>query len=399
MLDDVPEMTRQGTQSTDSDFKAARSRFPTTNSLTYLNSGSYGLLADSVHAAMLEYHQLRLEKGADWNAWIERFEMVRLKTARLLNADTNEIAITASASAGINSLASGLDLSGPRNRVVLSNYEFPTGGQIWHAQQRRGAILGYVPESEDRTIPVEHFFRAIDERTKLVVLSHVCYRHGGKLPADDIRAVADMAHRQGAWLLLDIYQSVGSEAIDLRALDVDFAVGGMLKYLLGSAGIGFLYAKKNLLEQLTPSQTGWFAQEDIGAMDMFRNEPSFSAARFQAGTPPVPSCYAADAGLEIILGLGAARIGARISELTNGAIGALQAAGLRTTTPIDAKRRGPMIAVAAKDDHSVVQELLKRKIVTSCRDGNVRAGFHFYNDENDIEALAGALREIRPLLA
>jgi selenocysteine lyase/cysteine desulfurase len=379
-------------------FEAVRSRFPTLQSLTYLNSGSYGLLADSVQAAMLEYLQLRLEKGADWDSWVERSERVRAKTARLFNVDPGEIAVTASASAGINSLASAIDFSGERNRVVLSNYEFPTSGQIWHAQQRRGAILDYVPESPDRTIPLEHFAGAIDDRTRLVVLSHVCYRHGGKIPDDDIRAIAELAHRHGALLLLDAYQSVGSEAIDLRALDVDFAVGGMLKYLLGTAGIGFLYARTSLVEQLTPSMTGWFAQEDIGAMDMFRNQPSSSAARFQAGTPPVPSCYAADAGLDIILEMRADSIGARVRELTGHAIAALQAEGFRIATPLEPSRRGPMIAVEAKDDQAVVQALLQRKIVTSSRDGNLRAGFHFYNNEGDIDALVGALREVRPLL-
>jgi hypothetical protein len=191
------------------DFEAVRSRFPTLASLTYLNSGSYGLLADTVQAAMLEYLQLRLEKGADWGAWVERSERVRAMTARLLNVDPEEIAVTASASAGINSVASALDFSGERNKVVVSNYEFPTSGQIWHAQQRRGAVLDYVPESDDRTIPLDNFARAIDERTKLVVISHVCYRHGGKIPADDIRAIAELAHRHGALLMLDVYQSVG----------------------------------------------------------------------------------------------------------------------------------------------------------------------------------------------
>jgi selenocysteine lyase/cysteine desulfurase len=197
----ISELQGPESRTAAAEFEAMRSRFPTLASLTYLNSGSYGLLADTVQAAMLEYLQIRLEKGADWEAWVERSERVRAKTARLLNVDPEEIAITASASAGINSLASALDFSGERNKVVVSNYEFPTSGQIWHAQQRRGAMLDYVPETDDRTIPLQHFARAIDERTKLVVISHVCYRHGGKIPADDIRAIAELAHRHGALLM------------------------------------------------------------------------------------------------------------------------------------------------------------------------------------------------------
>ena len=197
-----------------------------------------------MRAAFDEYLQSRIDRGADWDEWVTRAEAVRGQVARLLGTDPDEIAVTASASSGMNAIASALDFSGGRNRIVISNYEFPTSAQIWHAQEKRGAVVAHVAEGADGLIPIEAIEAAIDERTALVVLSHVCYRHGAKFAADTIRRAAAHAHANGALFLLDCYQSVGSESLDLRALDVDFAVGGMLKYLLGTAGIGFLYARR-----------------------------------------------------------------------------------------------------------------------------------------------------------
>ena len=377
----------------------ARGRFPSLQSIAYLNSGSYGLLADTVIAAFDDYVQHRIRVGADWDAWVVRSERVREKTASLLNARPAEIAVTASASAGMNAVASALDFSGERNRVLVSNYEFPTSGQIWHAQARRGAVIEHVPEDEGGLIPLEHFERAIDERTRIVVISHVCYRHGGKFPADTLRALADLAHRNGAYIILDTFQSAGAEPVDVRALDVDFAAGGMFKYLLGTAGIGFLYVRDRLIDALVPTVTGWFAQDDIGQMNIFANEPSHSAARFQAGTPPVPSCYAADAGLELILGYGVEAIAARIGALTAYALTRFAEEGLTLATPAANAARGPMLALRAKDAPQLVHNLIGRNVVTSYRDGNVRAGFHFYNNREDVDRLVAGLTENRALLA
>lgn len=378
---------------------SARDRFATLKTLAYLNSGSYGLLGDTVVAALDEYVQHRLQVGADWDAWVERSERVREKTARLLNARPSEIAVTASASAGMNAVASALDFASGRNRILVSNYEFPTSGQIWHAQEQRGAVVEHVPENDEGVIPLDHFERAIDERTRIVVVSHVCYRHGGKFAARDLRALADMAHRNGAYLILDTFQSAGAEPIDVRALDVDFAAGGMFKYLLGTAGIGFLYVRDRLVDQLVPTVTGWFAQDNVGLMNIFANEPSHTAARFQAGTPPVPSCYAADAGLALVLGYGVEAIAARIEELTAYALEQFAAEQFKPATPPLKEARGPMLALRAVDAPQLVHKLIERNVVTSYRDGNVRAGFHFYNNREDVDRLVEGLRANRALLS
>src|ERR1700677_428111 len=238
-------------------FQALRKEFPVLERKTYLNSGSYCALANDVKAAFEAYMDDRLLVGANWDVWTTKNESVRSLTATLLNAAPDEIAVTASVSAGLNALASALDFSGPRDKVVVSDFEFPTNAQIWHAQEPRGARVVHVPRAADGYIPLGQFERAIDEHTQLVAITHVCFRNGAKL---DIPGIVRLARAKGARVLLDCSQSVGSLDIDVKALDVDFAAGGMLKYLLGTAGIGFLYARDSLVRELVPLNSGWFAQ-------------------------------------------------------------------------------------------------------------------------------------------
>lgn len=374
------------------DFKALRRRFPVLERKTYLNSGSYCALADGVRDAIEAYMDDRLQVGANWDVWVAKNEAVRHAMAAVLSADADEIAVTASASAGINALASALDFSGPRNKVVVSDFEFPTSAQIWHAQEPRGARIVHVPKTPGGDIPPESFARAIDEQTQLVAVTQVCFRNGARL---DIPGIVRLAHERGARVLLDCYQAVGALTVDVQRLDVDFAVGGMLKYLLGTAGIGFLYARGSLIPALTPTHSGWFAQEDIFAMDITANRPSSSARRFEAGTPAVVNCYAAEAGLKIILEVGTGIIEERVRALTRRCLAALESIGWASVTPSADERRGPMVCVPARDPARLVATLLEQDIVTSFRDHNLRAGVHFYNSEDDIDRFVAALEASR----
>jgi len=377
------------------DWAAFRALFPTLEHKAYLASGSYGLLAKPVEAAFRQYLDDRLERGVDWGGWGARTEAVRAGMAALLNTDADEIAVTTSASDGINSLASAIDFSGPRNKVLLSNLEFPTGAQIWHAQAARGAVVEHVAEAQDGGIPLEHFAAAIDETTKLIQITHVCYRNGQRL---DVGAITRLAHERGAMVLLDAFQSVGAMEVDVAALGVDFAVGGMLKYLLGTAGIGWLYVARRRLG-LTPTASGWFAQADIDAMDIFANDPAPNARRFQTGTPPVVNSYAAEAGIALIREVGIGAIEARIRALTGEAMDRLTAAGCRLATPRDDARRGPQVAIRSADAPRLTGQLIERGVIVSSRDGNVRCMFHAYNDGSDIDALLDGLMAHRELLA
>ena len=374
------------------DFVALRREFPVLERKTYLNSGAYCALANSVRDAFNAYMDDRLAVGANWDVWVMKNEAVRNLMARVLKCASDEVAVTASASAGINSIASAFDFSGERKKVVVSDFEFPTNAQIWHAQEKRGARIVHVPIAADGYIPLENFAAAIDECTALVAVTHVCFRNGAKL---DIAGIVKLAHAKGAKILIDCYQAVGAVDIDVKALDTDFAVGGMLKYLLGTAGIGFLYCRPELIQSLVPTHSGWFAQKDITAMNIFGNVPSPTARRFEAGTPPVPNCYAAEAGLEFLLKVGTPVIEKRIQQLTRRCMEKLNEIGWASHTPTADARRGPMVCVKSKNAAELAQRLMARDIVTSYRDQSIRATIHFYNTDDDIDTLIAALADLR----
>jgi len=376
---------------------AVRSEFPIFEHKTYLNSCSQGALALRVRRAYEEYLAGWDENGAEWGHWVERAETMRAAFARLLHAAAEEIAITTSVSQAVAGVVSALRFDGSdRRRIVISDHEFPTVGQIAHAQELRGAEVVHVHPAADGSIPPERFAEAVDEHTALVCCTAVSYKTGHR---HDIAAIARIAHASGALCLADGYQAIGALDLDPGALGADFVTGGTVKYLLASAGLGFLYVRHDLLARLLPTQTGWFADEDIFKMDIGDYSPAPDARRFDAGTPPVPNIYAGVAGLSLIEEAGTAAIEAHIGALSDELIAGLDALQATVVTPRDPASRGPLVCVACGDVDALVAALAAEAVVVSSRERNLRIALHLYNTRDDVEAVLAALARHRHLLA
>jgi selenocysteine lyase/cysteine desulfurase len=373
-----------------------RHRFPVFEQRVYINSCSQGALSDSVRAAYDRYLADWDEHGAPWEYWVEQLEAVRGSISRLVNADEDEIAVTTSVSAGVSALASGLRFGDGRDKVVVSDFEFPTIGQIWHAQERLGVRVEHVPAEAGGTIPLERFEAAIDEQTALVAVTNVCFRNGSRL---DVGAVTRLAHERGALVLVDAYQTVGSLPVDVRAIGCDFLVAGVLKYLLGSAGLGFLYCRRELVQGIEPTATGWFADRDIFEMDIHDYSPAPTARRFEAGTPPIPPIYAGIAGIELMQEIGIAETEAHVRELNAILHDGLEELGAKAVTPRAREQSGALLCVASKDVNTLVAGLAAEGIVTSSRDDNLRISAHCYNTAEDVATVLGALARNRGLLS
>lgn len=371
-----------------------RSHFPIFQTKTYVNSCSQGALSGDVRAAYERYMADWDENGSPWEHWVERGEAARAAFARLIGASPDEVAVMTSVSAGVSALMSCFDFRGRRGKIVVADFAFPTVGQISHAQEPRGARIVHVPLA-GATIPYEAFERAIDDETALVALSHVSFRTGAR---QDVAAITHLAHRHGALLLLDSYQALGTLPIDVRQLGVDFLVGGTLKYLLSSAGLAFLYARKDLILRLRPTSMGWFSQAEIFAMDIYHNTPANSARRFESGTPPIPNIYAGLAGMAIIQRIGVEAIEGHIRELTDHLIAGAMRMGCNVVTPLRPSQRGALITIKSNDVHALVERLATRGIVVSSREQNLRVSPHFYNNHDDIERVLEGLKASRDLL-
>lgn len=371
-----------------------RERFPIFKSKTYINSCSQGALSIDVQNAYKKYLVDWQEKGSPWELWVEKLEAARNAFASLVNANPHEIAVNTSVSAAVSAIASGLDFSGERNKIVITDFAFPTTAQVWHAQEQRGAKVVHVPAAGN-SIPLEYIDELIDERTKLVSVAHVCFRNGVR---QDAEAIIEMAHRKGALVLLDSYQALGTFPIDVKKLKVDFLVGGVLKYLLASAGLAYAYVRKDLIPQINPTATGWFAQDNIFAMDIYHHTPSPSARRFESGTPPIPNIYAALAGLKLIQSIGLEHIEEHIQDITGAIKEGVMKRGFNLVSPVDPKKHGAMVTLRSHKVDLLVKWLEEDGIIVSSRDDNLRISPHVYNNLNDVDHLLDCLTKHKALL-
>ena len=375
---------------------AVRGEFPIFETATYLNSCSQGALSHRVRVAVEGWLAGWDENGAEWDFWVERNEAFRSSVAALLHARADDVAVTTSVSQGVSALVSALPLEKGRNRIVISEYEFPTVGQIAHAQELRGAEVVHVPPGDDGSIGAERFAEAIDERTALVCCTTLSYRSGHR---HDVSAIAEIAHDAGALVLADSYQACGAVELDVRSLGADAITGGTVKYLLGTAGLGFMWVRPEVHEALVPTQTGWFADEDIFAMSIADYSPHASARRFDSGTPPVPSLYAGVAGISLVAETGVPAIEAHVHALGERLIDGLDELGATVVTPRAAAERGPLVCVRSTDVGALVAALAAERIVVSSREDKLRIALHLYNVEADVDTLLEALARNRSLLA
>jgi selenocysteine lyase/cysteine desulfurase len=355
-----------------------RKRFPVLGQRVYLNSCSQGALSDEVEAGMLEYLRTWHAQGSPWDLWVEEYEAGRRRFAELIGADSSEVALVPSASAGVNALASSLAFQ-HKKRVVLGDFEFPTMGHIWLAQRSRGAEVVFAQATGNR-LQLDAYDRLVDKQTLIVPLTHMCFMNGFRSP---VAEVVQIAHDRGAMVLLDDYQDCGTRPIDVKRLKVDAYVSGTLKYLLGPPGLAFLYVRESIAEQLVPTVTGWFGQRNPFAFDAKLFDPAPGARRFESGTPPIPTIYGAIAGVRMLQELGLNQVADQIRELTRALIKGALEFGIQLKTPPDSV--GPLVVLQTKGAEKVVNLFADAGVTCSSRHDGLRISFHAYNTLDDVK--------------
>jgi selenocysteine lyase/cysteine desulfurase len=376
---------------TDDEICELRSHFPILRDKTYLYNCSQGALSDEVEAGLAAYAHSWRTSLDPWREWSDIWEQLRAEFARFIHAEPDEVALVASASAGINPIANALSFE-KRSRVVMGEYEFPTMGHIWLAQQPRGAQVHFLA-GVDQALPLQSYEQAVDERTCVVAVTQVSFVNGFRA---DTAGIARIAHQRGALVFLDGYQDCGTRPLDVKALDVDFFVTGTLKYLLGPAGLGFLFVRRELIESLTPTITTWMAQRNAFAFDTQTLDPSPTARRFDGGTPPVPDIYMARAALSLLTRVGFDNVAAQVERLARAFLEGVAALRISCKTPADSV--GPLIVLRASDAPALVSRLAERGIAVSARRDGVRFAFHVYNTIKDVHSALEALESHLHLL-
>lgn len=364
---------------------AWRSRFPILADSAYLISNSLGAMPEGVRDALGAYAHTWARCGVRaWESdWWTLAGRVGDTLAGILGAPPGSVSTHQNVTLASAVVASCFDFQGPRNKVVCSELNFPSIIQMYREHERRGARLCLVPSPDGFTVPTGAMLEAIDEETLLVSISHVVFRSSY---VQDVRAIVARAHEVGALVVLDTYQSVGIMPVDLTALDVDFAVGGVLKWLCGGPGVSYLYVRPALASRLRPMITGWFARRDAFAFDPRDDSLRADGGRFLNGTTHIPSLTAAMPGLEIIAQLDLDAVRSKSVRQTELLIAAADEHGWPVRSPRDPGRRAGHVVIDPPRAEQLTGELLERRIFVDHRAGaGIRLAPHFYTADEEIE--------------
>lgn len=372
------------------DLATWRAQIPLLGSCIPMNNCSQAPQTSAARAAAEQYLDSWNRSGMDWEAWMVEVGEAKAAFARLIGAEPEEIAVTSSVSEATSAVASALDFAGPRNRVVVTEAEFPTVGQVWLAQERRGAKVSWVPVTDGR-IELPAYEPLITDRTALVSACHAYYLNGY---TQDLRTLGEMVHARGALLYADAYQTAGAIPIDVKTLGVDFLAAGNLKFLMGIPGIAFLYVRPELADTLRPTLTGWFGRVQPFRFDPKRLDWAPGARRFDTGTPPVLNAYIARAGMQMIAELGVERIRAWHQVLVQRMIDGGRARGLSLHGVSDVSRKTVSTAFLVENAHEVEAAMRARGVLPAARGPVIRLAPHFYTSLDEVDIALDLLAEL-----
>jgi kynureninase len=371
-----------------------RSEFPILERTTYLISNSLGAMPRGVRDAMQGYADTWATRGV--RAWEERWWMLASDVGDqigvLMNAAPGSVATHPNVTTCQAVVASCLDFGGTRNKVVLTDMDFPSVIYFWQAQRRHGARVQVVGTDDEITVPLERLLETIDEETLLVPISHVLFRSAY---INDAASIVARAHEVGAYVLLDTFQSLGTVPVDVQRLDVDFACGGVLKWLCGGPGTAYLYVRPDLGRTLEPAFTGWFAHQHPFDFEVGPIRYTESPYRFMNGTTPIAALEAAAPGLTIVAAAGIDGIRRKSQRQTTRLIELADRHGWTVRTPRDPERRGGTVSIDMPHSHEVCRELLKRDVLVDWRpNAGVRMSPHFYTTDEEIDTAIAAAVDI-----
>ena len=375
-------------------FDELRAQFPILDRKIYLNSNSLGALSRRSMAERSEFEELWNELGASawYEIWLAKLDEVRAGFGQTIGAELPTIALMPSVSAALTAVSaavlSNLKRSN-RNKVVLTELDFPTVGHHFLSQKESGLDVEIVPSTDGVRVPLEAIEAAVDENTALLVTSHVFFTSG---TIQDAAELTRIAHAAGAYIFLDAYQSNGQLAIDARGLGVDFLAGGALKWLCGGPGMAYLYVRSDL--SIDPVTLSWFGVENQFEFDIQDVVARKDARRFELGTPATGAAYTAAGGLSIMLETGIDEIQARNEVLSADLRDRLKAEGYSLHQSPDRTERSALVLIEHPDAAGAVAGLAKGGVIADHRGSLLRFSPHFYNCFEDNEHAVGLLTDI-----
>ena len=367
-----------------------RSEFPVTETYIYMNHAGVAPLSRPVRDAMTGFLEDATVNGAvNAKLWENAAEACRDVAAQLINADATEIAFMKNTTQGILIAANGIDWRAGDN-VVTTAVEFPANVYPWWSlKERYGVQTRMVPERVGR-IHIEDVAAAIDERTRVVTISHVEFASGFR---NDIQALGEICRERDIWFVVDAIQSLGAIEVDVKSCNVDILAADGHKWLLAPEGAAIFYCADEKQERLINTNVGWASVVNPRDFLNYDLTQKSDATRFEEGSYNSVGLYGLKAAIELLLDIGISTIEAHILELTEHLMAGLKAKGYRVVTPrADSERAGIVIFESNQHTPTEIYEMLHAEnIITAERGSGVRVSPHFYNTTSEIERLLEVL--------
>jgi kynureninase len=372
-----------------------RAEYPTLASGIHLLSHSLGPVPRAARESLLAYYEAWEQHTSEdaWAAsWWALSQQVGDRIARILGGAPGSVQIQPNASIALASVASCFDFAATkRHKVVTSALDFPSMEYIWEAQKTLGAKVEIVGSPGGITVPLENILATIDDTTSLVAMSHVSFRSSYRV---DAKAIVERAHRVGALVLFDVYQSAGTIELDADGWGVDFLIGGTIKWLCGGPACGYLYVRPDLQRDLKPRLTGWVAHDVPFEFAHAPMRYARSVRRFAQGTPSIPALYSALPGLQILEDVGVETIARESRRRTEWMIEFALERGWKINSPRDVNERGGSVMINVADGPAMVDRLAERKVFVDCRPGvGLRISPHFFNTDEEVHEAMEILAE------
>lgn len=375
------------------DWDAVRhAEFPVTRNWAYLDHAAVAPLPRRSGDRMREWVAEQEANGVvHWPSWERKLEVLRRNLATLIHADPDEIAFINSTTQGIGLIAEGYPWREGEN-VVTAAEEYPSNIYPWLNLASRGVELRTVPSRDGRVCP-EDLERAMDDRTRVLTISHVEWSSGFR---NDLDVLSELCRRRGVALFVDAIQGLGPLELDVSRTPIDFLAADGHKWLLGPEGAGFLYVRRDWIDRLRPLGVGWHSVTASYNTPGIHYNLKPNAQRWEGGSFNMPGLQTFGASVELFLELGPTVVSARILDRAASVRERARRSGwgvFGSTRPQDLSGI-VVLEREGTDPDAFVRAARERGIAISCRRGRVRISPHLYNDDSDLDRLEAAFREL-----
>jgi cysteine desulfurase/selenocysteine lyase len=359
--------------------KELRREFPLTKELTFLNHAATSPLPGRTRAAMTKFIEARHSVERAWEEYETLDQDLRQVLGRLINASPEEIALVQNTAEGINIAAHAIPFQ-PGDNVIFCDMEYPANVYPWMNLERRGVETRIVPNREGG-LALDGLEEYVDQQTRVVAVSSVEFLTGFR---NDLQGIGELCKARGIYFVVDGIQSLGVIPLDVRECQIDLLSCGGPKWLMGPCGQGFLFCRRELLEEMNPPYAGAMSVVDFMNFRDYNLTFLPDAKRFEVGTPNLVGIAGLLASVNLLLEVGIEDLQRWTLHLTDVLVEDLQERGYEIASCLRPEHRSAIVSFPTPDVEADYEKLTANKVIVSLRENYIRVSPHGYNTEEEV---------------